>query len=336
MTATQQAGSADNTGPVMRRGHTFEEHVPGRVFLHRWRRTVLESDNALFTTATLGFGRRYLDRTEAQERGLPGEQINPMLVFSIVFGLSVEDLSEIGGPFLGGDDVLFGAPVFPGDTLQAQSTVIEARESTSRPEIGIVTWETIGRNQAGAEVIRYRRSNQVRKGPLDEVIDPVDGYAEDYPVGFAFRHTRSKTVGEIDLALLTPLVMNSAPGHFSDHLMANTPFGERINFGGQTLSLVVGIAQEDTTERLVAEIGLTGISFARPVVAGDTIAAHSVVIAVAPGADSSSDDVTFRHTGLNQRGEVVCRVDRTVRLLRRAPRRPHRLRPNQTEESTVS
>ena len=86
-----------------------------------------------------------------------------MLVLCTVVGLSVEDLSEAGGPFLGVDECAFHRPVYPGDTLSASSTVVSARESESRPQFGIVTWRTEGRNQRGELVVDYRRSNLVAK-----------------------------------------------------------------------------------------------------------------------------------------------------------------------------
>jgi len=89
--------------------------------------------------------------------------LDPLLVLCTVVGLSVEDLSEAGGPFLGIDDVQFLEPVYPGDTLTAHSTVANLRESQKRPEFGIVTWRTEGRNQRGESVIRYQRSNLVAK-----------------------------------------------------------------------------------------------------------------------------------------------------------------------------
>jgi acyl dehydratase len=78
-------------------------------------------------------------------------------------GLSVEDLSEAGGPFLGVDGVEFHRPVYPGDTLTAGSEVVSMRESAKRPEFGIVTWRTEGRNQKGEIVVSYQRTNLVAK-----------------------------------------------------------------------------------------------------------------------------------------------------------------------------
>ncbi len=86
-----------------------------------------------------------------------------MLVLSTVVGLSVEDLSEAGGPFLGVEDCTFHRPVHPGDTVTARSTVVETRESRSRPNVGIVTWHTEGHNQHGELVIDFVRTNLVAK-----------------------------------------------------------------------------------------------------------------------------------------------------------------------------
>jgi acyl dehydratase len=121
-------------------GHAFEEFEVGRRFEHHWGRTLNEGDNSLFTTV-----------------------VNPFLVLCTVVGLSVEDLSEAGGPFLGIDELTFHRPVYPGDTLTARSEVIAARESGSQPAFGIVTWHTEGFNQNGDLVIDYKRSNLARK-----------------------------------------------------------------------------------------------------------------------------------------------------------------------------
>jgi acyl dehydratase len=86
-----------------------------------------------------------------------------MLIFLTVFGLSVEDLSEAGGLFLGVDDLKFHRTVYPGETLSARSTVLEKRESASRPESGIVSWHTEGHNSHGELVIDFRRTNLVSK-----------------------------------------------------------------------------------------------------------------------------------------------------------------------------
>jgi len=145
------------------RGHVFHDFTEGRCFEHSRRKTVLESENALFTTLTLHYNPNYLDRDAARANGYRDIAVNPLLVFNLVFGISVEDLSEGGGPFLGIDNLLYGMPVYAGDTLHARSRVISARPSSKHENYGIVTWETEGFNQRGEQVVGFRRSNLVKR-----------------------------------------------------------------------------------------------------------------------------------------------------------------------------
>jgi acyl dehydratase len=146
-----------------RKGHFYEEFTLGQVFEHHWGRTINEGDTSLFTTLTLSYNPLYFNAEYAKAHDHPGVVVNPMLVFLTVFGLSVEDLSEAGGLFLGVDDLSFHRPVYPGETLIARSTVIDKRESESRPDQGIVTWHTEGFNERGERVIDFRRTNLIAK-----------------------------------------------------------------------------------------------------------------------------------------------------------------------------
>lgn len=151
--------------PLRARGRTLEDFAVGQSFEHHWGRTITAGDNALFTAATLAYNPLYFNAEYARACGHPDVVVCPMLVFATVFGLSVEDLSEGGGLFLGVEALTFAEPVHPGDTLTARSAVVEVRNSGSRPGTGIVTWRTEGRNQRDAVVIDYRRTNLVgRRG----------------------------------------------------------------------------------------------------------------------------------------------------------------------------
>lgn len=143
----------------MRKGRSFEEFTIGQVFEHHWGRTITEADNSLFVSITLLFNPLYFNSEYAKAHGYRGIVVAPMLVFNTVLGLTVEDLSEGGGAFLGGEGIVFHEPVYPGDTLVARSTVVDCRESRSQPDRGIVTWHTQGFNQHGTLVVDYRRSN---------------------------------------------------------------------------------------------------------------------------------------------------------------------------------
>ena len=145
------------------KGHFYEEFELGQVFEHHWGRTLNESDNSLFSTLTNQANPLYFNAEFAKAHGHKGIVLNPMIVFGTVFGLSVEDLSEAGGAFLGVDDLTFEGHVYPDDTLTARSEVINKRESEKNSDVGIVTWHTQGFNQKGDRVIEFKRTNMVSK-----------------------------------------------------------------------------------------------------------------------------------------------------------------------------
>jgi acyl dehydratase len=149
------------------RGHWYEDFEIGREFTHHWGRTLNVCDNSYFTTVTLHFNPLYFNREYAAAHGHPSEQVNPMLVFTTVFGLSVEDLSENGAAFLGVDDLTWHQPVYPGDTLTATSIVHALRQSNKDPRQGICTWHTKGFNQRGEVVIDFKRTNLIFKRPTE-------------------------------------------------------------------------------------------------------------------------------------------------------------------------
>ncbi len=145
------------------KGRYFEEFEVGRTFEHHWGRTLTEAECTLFASLTLSFNPLYFNREFAVAHGHRDLVASPLLVFLTAFGLSVEDLSEAGGAFLGVESLEFLQAVYPGETLTARSTVVRTRESESRPGFGIVTWRTEGFNQEGVKVVEYERTNLVRK-----------------------------------------------------------------------------------------------------------------------------------------------------------------------------
>ena len=145
------------------KGNRYEDFEIGRKFVHHWGRTITESDNTTFSILTLHYNPLYTNSEYAKAHDHPGMVVNPLLVFNTVFGLSVEDLSEGGGPFLGVDNLSFHQPVYIGDTVRAESEVVAARESDKRPDYGIVSWRTRGINQREEEVVIFERTNLVRK-----------------------------------------------------------------------------------------------------------------------------------------------------------------------------
>ncbi|TNF83364.1 MaoC family dehydratase [Pseudomonas sp. ICMP22404] len=147
--------------PVRERGHVFEHYEVGQEFVHHWGRTLTEADSTLFSTLTLHFNPTYYNTEYAQALGFERAPVNPLLVFNTIVGLSVEDLSEAGGPFLGIGKLAYGKPVYPGDTLYAKSVVLSKRLASNGMG-GPVTWRTIGYNQRGEVVVEFERTNLVR------------------------------------------------------------------------------------------------------------------------------------------------------------------------------
>ena len=147
---------------VASKGHQFEDFTEGQIFQHHWGRTITDGDNTLFSTQTLAFNPLYFNEPYARSQGHEKMLVNPMLVFNTAFGMSVEDLSEGGGLFLGVDECEFIKDVYVGDTITAQSTVVTKRISKSNKNFGIVTWLTTGYNQHDEKVIEFKRTNFVR------------------------------------------------------------------------------------------------------------------------------------------------------------------------------
>jgi itaconyl-CoA hydratase len=147
--------------PKLVKGRKYQDFAVGQTITHHWGRTLTAGDNAVFSTATCTWNPMYLNAPFARAHGHPDVVVNPMLVLCTIVGLSVEDLSEIGGPFLGIEDCQFHRPLYPGDTITARSVVLETRVSTSRSGTGIVTWRTESHNQHGDLVMELRRTNLV-------------------------------------------------------------------------------------------------------------------------------------------------------------------------------
>jgi acyl dehydratase len=144
------------------KGNQFEDFHVGQEFDHHWGRTIFHQDTILFTTLTLSYNPLYLNKSYAAAHGHPDIVVNPQFVFNVVLGMSVEDCSEGGGPFLGVYDLKYHRQIYPGTTLTARSVTTETRLSASNPSNGIVTWETVGSDEMGEPVVSFRRSNLIR------------------------------------------------------------------------------------------------------------------------------------------------------------------------------
>jgi itaconyl-CoA hydratase len=139
-------------------GRCLEDFSVGDVYRHSHGRTISEADNTWFALLTnnthdVHSNADYASRTEF---GKP--LVVSTLTLAIVTGLSVEDVSRNAVANLGWENVVLSAPVFAGDTIYAESEVLEVRESRSRPGQGIVRVHTRGLNQDGIVVLEFDRA----------------------------------------------------------------------------------------------------------------------------------------------------------------------------------
>ncbi len=145
-------------------GKLFEELIVGQVFQHQPGRTITEADNVFFTCLTMNPQPLHLDFEAASKAEFGKPLVNSILTLGIAVGLSVVDTTlgtTVGN--LGFEKVEFPKPVFHGDTIYAETEVIEKRESRSRPQWGIVIFEHRAKNQRGEIVMRCRRAAMMRR-----------------------------------------------------------------------------------------------------------------------------------------------------------------------------
>lgn len=147
-------------------GLYFEQFEVGQTFTHEIRRTVTDMDNILFSSLTYNPAAIHIDHEYAKGTEYGKPLMNSIFTLGLVIGLSVQD-TTLGTTVanLGMTDTTFPKPVFAGDTIRAETRVIEVRDSKSRPMQGIVTFEHLGLNQRDEIVCRTVRGALMMRGP---------------------------------------------------------------------------------------------------------------------------------------------------------------------------
>ncbi len=291
-----------------RGGNFFEDFKVGHVFHHAVPRTVTEGDAAIYIALTGDRRPLHCAREFAQSLGFQREVVHDMLVFHIVFGRAVPDVSLNSPANLGYADVRFLQTVYPGDTLRAETEVIGKRE-TSRGDVGIVWVHTSGFNQRNEPVLQFYRWAMVNKrdpgansGAADAPelparvavqnlhvppeldlsrFDPVatggQTFWEDYEPGERIVHPQGFTIEDAEHQSATRLYQNNARVHFNEMLQKKSRLGTRIIYGGHIISLAHSISY-DGLENVIRILGFNAGSHANPTVAGDTLFAWSDVL----------------------------------------------------------
>lgn len=154
-------------------GRVYEDFEVGDVYQHPLGRTITQTDNIWFTLLTVNNNPIHFDSVYAAQTEFKKPLVDSTLTLAIVTGLSVSDISQ-NAVNLGWDEVRLPHPVFDGDTLYAQSEVLEMRVSQSRPHMGIVRFKTTGLNQAGQVVIEFKRTIMIyKRGQVPQVQRPT-------------------------------------------------------------------------------------------------------------------------------------------------------------------
>jgi itaconyl-CoA hydratase len=154
-------------------GRHLEDFKVGDIYEHRPGRTISETDNTWFTLLTMNTHPLHFDAVYCAQTEFGRPLVNSCLTLAIVAGMSVSDLSQKAIANLGWDKVRLTAPVFAGDTIYAESEVLEVRESKSRPTQGIVSVRTTGRKADGTVIMTYERA----------ILVPKRGHAVDDDAG---------------------------------------------------------------------------------------------------------------------------------------------------------
>jgi 2-methylfumaryl-CoA hydratase len=291
-------------------GNFFEDFRIGQTIRHATPRTVTTGDVAIYNGL---FGARFVVQSSdafAKAIGYPRSPIDDLLVFHIVFGKTVPDISLNAVANLGYANCRFLAPVYPGDTISAVSEVIGLKENSSR-KTGIVFVRSVGYRSDGTQLLEYVRWVMVRKRDesaaapgehvprlptaldvnlLGDACPAIDASAydnvlagsnhrfKDYEVGEKIDHLDGVTVEEAEHMIATRLYQNTARIHFNQHIEGQGRFGRRLIYGGHVISLARALSFNGLANAFhIAAIN--GGRHVAPLFAGNTVFAWSEILA---------------------------------------------------------
>jgi len=164
------------------RGRFYEDFAVGDVFRSRLGRTITETDNIWFTCLTLNTNQIHFNTPYAERTQFGKPLVNSAFTLALVTGMTVPDTSENAAANLQWTDIKLPRPVFAGDTLWAESEILELRESKSNPKVGIVTMRSRGINQRREVVIEFKRTFMVYKRGVPEAEPAFPGTDTDWSV----------------------------------------------------------------------------------------------------------------------------------------------------------
>ena len=286
----------------------FEDFGLGRTFRHATPRTLTVGDAAAYIALTGARHVVHCAEPVARAIGHRACPLDDLLVFNVAFGKTVPDVSYNAIANLGYADVRFAAPVYAGDTLSCESTVIGLKPN-SNGRSGVVYVKSVARNQHGRDVLSWVRWVMVAKrgqGPapmpavptlppevspaafsIPDFLRPAELPAEatggarrweDYRSGEVIDHPGAVTVEEADHMSATRLYQNTARVHFDALAARDAAFGKRLVYGGHVISVCRALSH-DGLENAFAIAAIHGGTHANPTFAGDTLGCRHVVTA---------------------------------------------------------
>lgn len=289
-------------------GRFFEDYQLGQVIRHAVPRTISGGERALYHALYPARTALYSSDEFARASGLAASPLDDLIAFHTVFGKTVPDVSLNAVANLGYAEGRWLAPVWPGDTLRSQSTVIGLKQN-SNGQSGVVYVRSTGVNQHGIPVLEYVRWVMVKKrdaaapAPTPVVPDLADsveagrlvipqgldftGYdfglsgephrIGDYKVGEIIDHVDGVTIEEAEHMLATRLWQNTAKVHFD---ATQRPDGKRLIYGGHVISLARALSFNGLANAQML-VALNAGAHANPCFAGDTVRAWTQVLDVA-------------------------------------------------------
>ena len=170
------------TAPKVWRGRFFEDFEVGDVYRSRLGRTISEADNVWFTCLTLNTNQIHFNVPYAERTQFGQPVVNSAFTLAVITGMTVPDTSENAAANLAWTDIKLPKPVFVGDTLWAESEILDLRESRSNPSVGIVSMRCRGVNQRREVVIEFKRTFMVYKRGAPEAAPAFPGTDADWTV----------------------------------------------------------------------------------------------------------------------------------------------------------
>lgn len=286
-------------------GRFFEDYRIGETITHAVPRTVSGGERALYHALYPARHALYSSDEFARASGLSASPIDDLVAFHVVFGKTVPDISLNAVANLGYAEGRWLAPVYPGDTLRSESTVIGLKEN-SNGKSGVVYVRTRGLNQNGDCVLEYVRWVMVRKSRLDapapeavvpelkKALAPADLVIPagldftrydfalagephrwgDYQVGEQIDHVDGVTIEEAEHMIATRLWQNTAKVHFDATFRDD---GKRLIYGGHIISMARALSFNGLANAQMI-VALNGGAHANPCFSGDTVKAWSEVL----------------------------------------------------------